>query len=151
MKSGAATSACISVRRAEIFDDGFSSKDSTAEIASWAKALDFIKSELGIKIGVNRSRVTVSRGQAACWRSSTPKSSGVTFASQELGAVFLKAVGNIFQENEAEDDVLVFSRLHVVAQLIGGEPELGLKPEIGTGAVGGWRIRFPSCHIVKFY
>ena len=31
------------------------------------------------------------------------------------------------------DDVLVFRRVHVVAELIGREPELGLEAEVGGG------------------
>jgi hypothetical protein len=33
--------------------------------------------------------------------------------------VFLEGVGDVFEEDEAEDDVLVFRRVHVVAQLVG--------------------------------
>ena len=46
--------------------------------------------------------------------------------------VFVEGVGDVFEEDEAEDDVLVFRRVHVVTQLISGEPELGLKSR-------GWR------------
>ena len=48
--------------------------------------------------------------------------------------MFLEGVGDVFEEDEAEDDVLVFRRVHVVAELVGGEPELGLEAEVG-GAV----------------
>ena len=57
----------------------------------------------------------------------------VALAGDELGAVFLEGVGDVFEEDEAEDDVLVFRRVHVVAQLVGGEPELGLEAEVGGG------------------
>jgi hypothetical protein len=50
--------------------------------------------------------------------------------------VFVEAVGDVFEENEAEDDVLVFRRVHVVAELVGGEPELGLEAEVGGGVFG---------------
>ena len=59
----------------------------------------------------------------------------VAFASDELGVVLLEGVGDVFEEDEAEDDVLVFRRVHVVAQLVGGEPELGLEAEVGGGTV----------------
>ncbi len=59
----------------------------------------------------------------------------VALAGEELGAVFLEGVGDVFEEDEAEDDVLVFRRVHVVAQLVGGEPELGLEAEVGGGVV----------------
>ena len=48
-------------------------------------------------------------------------------ARNELGAVFLEGVGDVLEEDQAEDDVLVFRRVHVVAELVGGEPELGLE------------------------
>ncbi len=67
--------------------------------------------------------------------------------------MFLEAVGDVFEEDQAEDDVFVlprfarptgslrlaisaslrFRRVHVVAQLVGGEPELGLEAEMGGG------------------
>ena len=60
----------------------------------------------------------------------------VALTGEELGAVFLKGVGDIFEEDQAEDDVLVFRRVHVVAELVGGEPELGLKADGGRGLGG---------------
>jgi hypothetical protein len=50
--------------------------------------------------------------------------------------VFLEAVGDVFEKDEAEDDVLVFRRVHVVAELVGGEPELGFKSEVSAGFLG---------------
>lgn len=64
----------------------------------------------------------------------------VAFALRQLGAVFLEGVGDVFEEDEPEDDVLVFRRVHVVAELVRGEPELGFKAEVGGGVFGG---RFP--------
>ena len=57
----------------------------------------------------------------------------VALAGEELGAVFLEGVGDVFEEDQAEDDVLVLRRVHVVAQLVRGEPELGFEAEIGGG------------------
>ena len=57
----------------------------------------------------------------------------ITFPGNELGVHFLEGIGDVFQEDQAQDDVLVFSRVHIVAQLIGGEPELGLEAEVGGG------------------
>ena len=57
----------------------------------------------------------------------------VALAGEELGAVFLEGVGDVFEEDEAEDDVLIFRRVHVVAELVGGEPELGLEADGGGG------------------
>ena len=59
----------------------------------------------------------------------------VALAGEQLGAVFLEGVGDVFEEDQAEDDVLVFRRVHVVAELVGGEPELGLEAEVGGGVV----------------
>ena len=59
----------------------------------------------------------------------------VALAGEQPGAVFLEGVGDVFQENKAEDNMLVFRRIHVVAQLVGGEPELGLEAEIGARIV----------------
>ena len=50
---------------------------------------------------------------------------------------FLERIGDIFQEDQAEDDVLVLRRVHVVTELVGGQPELGFKAEVGTVAVFG--------------
>ncbi len=66
----------------------------------------------------------------------------VAFAGDELGAHFLEGVGDVFEEDEAEDDVLVFRRVHVVAQLVGGEPELGLEAEIGRRIRSSGFFRF---------
>ncbi len=82
----------------------------------------------------------------------------VAFAFHELRMVLLEAVGDVFEEDEAEDDVLVLlsapalplraalsgrlsrsarlRRVHVVPQLIGGEPQFGLEAKIGSGILG---------------
>ena len=57
----------------------------------------------------------------------------VTFASEELGVMFHEAVRNEFEEDQAKDQVLVFRRVHVVVQLVGGESELGIEADIGVG------------------
>jgi len=46
---------------------------------------------------------------------------------------FQKGVGNVLQENEAEDDVFVFGGVHITAQLVGGGPQLVLESEAGSG------------------
>ncbi len=50
--------------------------------------------------------------------------------------MLFEAIGNVFEENQAEDDMLVLRRVHVRAQLIGSEPELGFKADV-SGIVGG--------------
>ena len=47
----------------------------------------------------------------------------------------LERVGDVLEEDQAQDDVLVLRRIHVVAELVGGEPQLGLEPEVGSVAV----------------
>ena len=57
----------------------------------------------------------------------------VALALDELGVVFVEGVGDVFEEDEAEDNMLVFGRVHVVAKLVGGKPELGFKADVGSG------------------
>jgi hypothetical protein len=42
----------------------------------------------------------------------------------------LEGIGNVFEEDQAEDDVLVFRRVYVVADRVGVGPELGFESEI---------------------
>ena len=60
----------------------------------------------------------------------------VAHACQQLGAVLFEAVGDVLEEDQAKHHVLVLGRVHVVAQLVGREPELGLEAQVG-GAVAG--------------
>jgi hypothetical protein len=53
----------------------------------------------------------------------------------ELGVLGLERVGDVLEEDQAEDDVLVLGRVHVVAQRVGGGPEFGLEAEVGGGFV----------------
>ena len=54
---------------------------------------------------------------------------------------------DVFEEDQPQDDVLVFRSVHVVAQLVGSEPELGFEADGGSGGfgslIGGG---FPSGH-----
>jgi hypothetical protein len=52
-------------------------------------------------------------------------------AGGEFDAHFLERIGNIFEKNQAKNDVFVFPRVHVFAELIGSEPQLGLETETG--------------------
>ena len=45
--------------------------------------------------------------------------------------VFFEGIGDVLEEDEAEDDVLVFARVHVRAELVGREPELRFETEGG--------------------
>ena len=42
----------------------------------------------------------------------------------------MEGVGDVFEKNQTEDNVLVLSRVHVVAQRVRGGPELGLEVEV---------------------
>jgi hypothetical protein len=61
--------------------------------------------------------------------------------------VFLEGVRNVFEKDETEDNVLVFSRVHVVAQLVSSEPELGLKADRG-GGLCGVAVGFSAGHLI---
>jgi len=45
-------------------------------------------------------------------------------------------IGDVIEENEVDDDVFVFRRVHVIAELVCGEPEIGLESEVGAGVTG---------------
>lgn len=66
----------------------------------------------------------------------------LALSGDEAGMVLLEAVGDVLQEDEAEDDVLVLARIHVVAKLISGEPQFSLEADIGRGVLGGRRGGF---------
>ena len=61
----------------------------------------------------------------------------VAHACQQLGAVLFEAVGDVLEEDQAKHHVLVLGRVHVVAQLVGREPELGLEAQVGGAVAGG--------------
>ena len=63
----------------------------------------------------------------------------VALTGDELGMVLFETVGDVLQEDKAEDDVLVLGRVHVVAKLVSGEPQFPLKADIGRGVLGGRR------------
>ena len=72
-----------------------------------------------------------------------PFALGIGEAEQQLLAFFLEGVGNVFEEDEAEADVLVFRSVHVPAHLVGGSPKLGFK--VQAGVVG---VSIPHFHLV---
>jgi hypothetical protein len=51
----------------------------------------------------------------------------------------LEGLGDVFQEDQAEGDVLVFRWIQIAPQLVGGLEELGLEAEIAAAA--GLRAR----------
>ena len=50
--------------------------------------------------------------------------------------MFFETVGDVLEEDQAEDDVLVLGRVHVATELVGGEPKLGFKADV-SGGIGG--------------
>jgi len=48
------------------------------------------------------------------------------------GVAFLEGVGDVFEEDEAEDNVLVIRCVHVAAELVGGLPESLFEAEFGA-------------------
>ncbi len=54
----------------------------------------------------------------------------------ELIVEFLEGIGDVFEEDQAEDNVLVFGGVHVSTEQIGGRPEGLFEAEVGGGIVG---------------
>ena len=50
--------------------------------------------------------------------------------------MFIEGVGDVFEEDEAEDHVLTFRRVQVFSQLVGGVPELRIEADSGGGIHG---------------
>ena len=48
----------------------------------------------------------------------------------ELRAIFLERIGNVFEKDQTEDDVFVFRRVHIVAQLVSRRPQRGFKTKV---------------------
>jgi hypothetical protein len=60
----------------------------------------------------------------------------------------LEGVGNVFEEDQAEDNVFVVGGVEVAAELVGSGPEGGFKTEVALAVailvglfVGSWRLR----------
>src|SRR5690606_6090494 len=54
----------------------------------------------------------------------------------ELRALRHEAIGDVLEEDQAEDDVLVIRRLHVAAELVRSLEQLGLEAEVAALAIG---------------
>ena len=52
--------------------------------------------------------------------------------------VFVKGIRDVLEEDQPEHHMLVLGRVHVIPQLVCGEPQFGFKAEVGCG------VRF--CH-----
>ena len=44
-----------------------------------------------------------------------------------------EGIGDVLEKDQAQNDVLVLGRVHVVAQRVGGGPELSFEAEVGAG------------------
>ena len=70
---------------------------------------------------------------------------------QKLLVHLLERVGDVLQEDQPQDDVLILRRIHVVAELVGGEPQLGLESKVGPIAVAsGDCSRLLLAHLTRF-
>ena len=57
----------------------------------------------------------------------------LSFLGFERGVLLLEGVGDVLEEDQAEDDVLVLGGVHVAAQGVGHLPELGFVADGGGG------------------
>jgi hypothetical protein len=69
----------------------------------------------------------------------------------QLCVLRLEGVRDVFEEDQPKDDVLIFRRVHIVAQRVGRSPKLGFEAQIRSitnlGAVfGGGRLSRSCCH-----
>ena len=60
---------------------------------------------------------------------------------QQLLMPLFEGVGDVLEEDQPQHDVLVLGRIHVVAELVSGQPELGLEAEIGGGVRRSFCLR----------
>ena len=63
------------------------------------------------------------------------------FFLHQRGVFFLESVGDVFEEDEAQDNMLVFGGIQVAAEFIRSRPEGGLEPK-GTARIPG---QFAGC------
>ena len=56
----------------------------------------------------------------------------LAFPGHQLGMVLGEGLGDVLEEDQAEDDVLVLGGVHVVTELVGGEPEFGFEADGGA-------------------
>ena len=76
--------------------------------------------------------------------------STLALLAYELGVPFLECIGDVLEEDQAQDDVLVLRRIHRAPQRVGHAPQLGLIPGGrclgGSRTVGSWPSHTSSCH-----
>lgn len=57
---------------------------------------------------------------------------GLWVLDQQFGMAGLEGVGDVFQEDQPQGDMLVVARLHVASELVGGFEQLGLKTQLAA-------------------
>ena len=71
------------------------------------------------------------RAPRRCWRPGTRRGPRgrrpLASVGLEFGVLRLERIADVLEEDQAQDDVLVLGRVHVVAQGVGGLPELALE------------------------
>ena len=60
----------------------------------------------------------------------------------ELSVLRLEGIGDVLEENQAKDDVLVLRRVHIVAETVSHLPQFGFEAEIGTSLCLRFRLSF---------
>ena len=76
-------------------------------------------------------------------------------SASKLGVPLLEGIGDVFQKDETQDDVLVFRRIHRAAQGVGHLPKLALiarrGPVVGFLGLFGFFSRHDSFIPNEFY
>ena len=78
----------------------------------------------------------------ARYSSGSSGSAPCAFSAIELGVLLLEGVGDVLEEDQAEDDVLVLGGVHAAAQRVGHLPELGFVADVGSGGAPWFRVFF---------
>jgi hypothetical protein len=60
--------------------------------------------------------------------------------SDQFSTFSLEGVGDVLEEDEAKDDVLVLRRIHIVAESVGSGPELGFQAIHRRGCSESYRV-----------
>ena len=98
----------------------------------------------------HRAKLLAGQGDYAGANAEDPdeyKAENVFWVPAEARWSHLQGSAKLPTIGKTVDDVLVFRRVHVVPQFIGGEPELGLEAD-GGGRLGGG-VGFGASHFVR--
>ena len=80
---------------------------------------------------------------AARYSSGSSGSAPCAFCASSSACLRLEGVGDVLEEDQAEDDVLVLGRVHVVAQRVGRLPEPRFEAELSRAVLC---VLVCSCH-----